>query len=194
MRSLRLAPFVCSMPLVVAAVPPAAPLQEEGTALAAAKADEHHALLAEDVGTWDADCKLYFLGPGSEPMRFAGVETIEMMGDLWMLQHFEGELGGLPFEGRAMVGWDAEKKKYVGVWADTMTSHMAEMEGTYDPATRTMTTWVDGRDPLTGQATREKHVERHVDDDTRLFEMHAPSPMAEGQLVKVMEVTYRRRR
>ena len=167
--------------------------EDGGFTMAAAKATEHHARLAENVGTWDAECKLYMLGPDAEPMRFEGVETIEMMGDLWRLQHFEGELGGLPFEGRAMVGYDAEAKAYVGVWADTMTAHMAKMEGTYDPETRTMTTWVDGRDPMTGQATREKHLERRVGEDTRVFEMHVPDPMAGGELVKVTEVTYRRR-
>ena len=51
---------------------------------------------------------------------------------------------GTTFEGRGVTAWDGAKKKYVGAWTDSMSPGMGVSEGTYDAATKTLTSFMEG--------------------------------------------------
>ncbi|HVS10466.1 MAG TPA: DUF1579 domain-containing protein, partial [Planctomycetota bacterium] len=135
----------------------------------ATQAGPEHALLKKMAGTWDTTVK--FMIPGMPPDISKGSETSRMLGDLWLVSDFEGTAMGGPFKGHGIMGYDPAKKKYVGVWVDTMTSHPQLSEGTYDAGTRTMTMTAKGMDMATGQPVDQRHVSRFIDDDTAVFEM-----------------------
>jgi hypothetical protein len=46
------------------------------------------------------------------------------------------------------------------------------MEGSYDEQAKALTMRVDGVDPATGKPTKEKHVTRYKDRDTRVHTMY----------------------
>ncbi len=166
--------------------------EDAATTLPIAQPTDMHTWLAESVGEWNAECKLFM--PGNlPPMVSAGSERVEMLGEMWQVSHFDGEIMGTRFQGQATMGYDTQTKKFVGVWTDTISSHMTHMEGTYDASTRTMKVDVRGRNPMTGEPTREKHVTRYPDENTRIFEMHAPDPSGGDDTVKTMEITYTRK-
>ena len=99
---------------------------------------DEHKVLKQEVGTWKAKMKIWM--PGSDqPLLAEGLEVNEMFGSFWVISKFEADMMGQAFKGRATLGYDPVKKKYVGTWFDNMNAHMTFMEGTYDEATKTMT-------------------------------------------------------
>jgi hypothetical protein len=151
------------------------------------KPGPEHELLKKDVGTWDATVEM---GPGAPPTP--GTETNTLgPGGLWLISDFKSSMMGTPFQGHGVSGWDPAKKKYVGTWVDSMTTSVAVIESTYDPAARTMTAWLDAPGP-DGKPTRTKAVTQYKDDDTRVFTMYMPGP--DGKEAPGMRITYKRRK
>ena len=159
------------------------------------KPTEEHKILAEEVGTWDAVVKSFMGGPDAEPMVSKGVETNAMMaGGLWLLSKFEGEFGGMKFEGRGQFGYDADKKKYVGTWVDSMAPTISLLEGTYDAKTKTMTYVGEGVEPNSKAKYTMKMVTVTKDDGTRVFTLSMKMPATGDKEAKVMEITYTKRK
>lgn len=156
------------------------------------EATAEHKILADDVGTWNCDMKIWAAGPDSEPMTAQGAEVNEMLGDFWLVSKFTGNMEGQAFEGRATIGFDVAKKKYIGTWFDSSSPFMSHIEGTYDKESKTMTMTSKGMGP-DGKPTTGKNVSVTKDDGTRVFTMYVQSPDAGNELVKMMEITYRKK-
>lgn len=154
-------------------------------------ATKEHELLKHDVGTWDATMKIY-AAPGEEPAVSEATETNELLpGGIWLLSNFKGEIMGMPFSGHGVTGYDPVEKKYIGTWVDSMSPYLMTMEAEYNPATKTLTGFGEGRDPASGEMVKYKQISRKVDDDTRTFEMQMPD--GAGGYQKMMEIEYKRR-
>jgi hypothetical protein len=176
--TILLASFTCSAVAVAQEEPMFAPTEE-------------HELLKDDVGTWDADMKVWPM-PGSEPLTSKCTETNELLpGGMWAISRFEGNVGGMPFTGCGTFGYDPTEKKYVGTWVDSMTPYLTTMKGDYEPETKTITLIAEGRDPMTGQVQKSKHIGRRIDDNTRMFEIYMPGE--NGEDWKMLEISYKRR-
>jgi hypothetical protein len=157
----------------------------------ASKPTEQHKLLEHEVGTWDANVKIWG-EPGAEPLESKATEKNELLpGGLWIISRFEGEMAGMKFSGVGTTGYDPIEKKYVATWIDSMSPHMMIMKGEYDPATKTTTLTGDSRDPMTGKMVSTKEISRHIDENSRTFEMYVPDK--DGKMFKVMEIQYKRR-
>ena len=156
------------------------------------EATPEHKLLLEDVGTWNCAMKIWAAGPDSEPITSEGTEVNEMLGDFWLTSKFNGNIMGQDFEGRAAIGYDVAKKKYIGTWFDGMSPFMSHMEGTYDKESKTLTMISKGTGP-DGKPTTGKNVTVTNDDGTRVFTMFVQSPEGNDELVKMMEITYRKK-
>lgn len=141
--------------------------------------------LRADVGTWDAEIK-FFGNPNSPPEVSKGTETNFMLGDYWLISHFKGTIMGMEFQGSSQTGYDPAKKKYVGAWVDSLSPYPMHLEGTWDEATKTMTSHAVGKDPL-GNETKSKMVVVYNGDGSRTFTMYA---IADGHEQKMMEVRY----
>ncbi len=153
-----------------------------------------HKILAEDQGTWDATIKTYDKGPDAEPSVSRGSEVNEVLpGGLWVLTKFEGDFGGMKFQGRGQFGYDPVKKKYVGTWLDSTSTILSLLEGDYDPKTKTMSYEGDGYDPVQKAKFHQKMVTAAKDDGTRVFTL---SMKFDGQPaeVKFMEILYTKRK
>lgn len=146
-----------------------------------------HEILKKDVGVWDATLEMN--APGMGPMTMQGVETNTLMGGLWLVSKYESDMMGQPFEGRGITGWDPEKKAYVGVWADTMSTEMTHAEATYDAETKTMTGWVEMPDPTTGGKSKAKTEATWPDESTRIVKFYPPGGGDEPS----MTFTYKKR-
>lgn len=145
-----------------------------------------HELFKAEAGTWDATIEMNT--PGG-PMTSTGVETATLgCGGLCLITDFKGEFApGMSFEGHGVTAYDPKKQKYVGTWTDSMSAGLSLGESTWDPATKTMTGWMEGPD-MTGNVMKVKSVVKHKDADTRVFTMHNPDG-AVG-----MTITYRRKK
>lgn len=91
-----------------------------------------HEILKKEAGVWDATVETR-MELGGKPVVTKGVETNTLLGDgLWRVQDFKGELMGVPFQGHAVTGYDAAKKKSVGTWVDSMAPGLSSTEGSSD--------------------------------------------------------------
>ncbi|HVL13208.1 MAG TPA: DUF1579 domain-containing protein [Gemmata sp.] len=128
------------------------------------KPGPEHEVLKKMEGNWDLTMK--FAG-----MESKGTVTYKMeLGGLWLVGNLEGDLGGIKFSGKGMDTYDASKKKYVGIWVDSMSTSPMMLEGSYDKAKKTLTMAGDGPG-MDGKPTKHTAVTEMPDDDTINFSM-----------------------
>ncbi len=140
-----------------------------------------------DVGTRDCEMRMWNPeDPKAEPAVSKGSETNFLMGGMWLISHFKGEMMGMPFEGSGQFGFNPEKKKYTGTWVDTMSPYPMAVEGTWDEKTQTMTETGIAKDP-TGTEHKMKMITVYNKDGTKVFTIYA---LADGKEVKAMEMKY----
>jgi hypothetical protein len=140
-------------------IPATAPAQEFP------KPGPEHAVLKTLEGNWDLTMK--FGG-----METKGTVTYKMeLGGLWLVGNLESEVFGAKFTGKGLDSYDPAKKKYVGVWIDSMSTSPMFLEGTYDKDKKTMT--MAGEGPgMDGKPTKYKSVSVMPDDNTINFSMY----------------------
>lgn len=152
-----------------------------------AKPGPEHALLKKMEGTWDAVMKMPEV---PAPMKAVATYKMELDG-FWLTSEFKMDDPLMKFTGRGVDGYDQTKKKYVGIWVDSMSSAPLVMEGTYDEKTQTstMTGEGPGRD---GKPQKYKTVTRSVDDNHHKFEMLMVG--ADGKETSAFTIDYTRRK
>jgi len=146
-----------------------------------------HEILKRDAGVWDVVMEMQF--PGMQPMTMNGTETSTLLAGRWLVTEFRGEIMGMTFEGRGLGGWDPEKKAYVGVWADSMSTSLSHSESTHDAATNTMKGWMEMADPSGGKS-KARTEQTWPTADTRVVKVFG----ADGSPEPVMKMTYTKRK
>ena len=143
--------------------------------LEAAKPGAPHERLAEKAGTWHCTMRSW-MDPAGEPMVSHGTEEARMiLGGRYLETAYSGEMMGMPFEGRGVMGYDNGKQKYVGTWYDSMGTGIMSYEGDYDATQDALVCHGEYVDPVTGQTQHTKLVTRELGPDRHVFEMTRPS-------------------
>jgi hypothetical protein len=146
------------------------------------KPGPEHELLKKMEGTWDASMSV-------AGMDAKGTMVYKMdLGGLWLTSTFEGEFGGQKFKGRGFDSYDGAKKKYVGVWVDSMSTSPMTMEGTYDKEKKVLTTTGEGPG-MDGKPTKYKSEVELKDDDNMVMKMY----MGDGK-EPAFVITYKRKK
>merc|ERR1712137_485409 len=106
---------------------------------------EHHELLHKYfLGTFNYKVE-FFMDPTSDPMVSGGTSTYtSILGGRFVEGIYQGEagvFGPVPFEGKDIVGYDSFHSQYICLWFDNMTTVPMHTTGSYDEATRTITTF-----------------------------------------------------
>jgi len=130
-----------------------------------------HKMLAKDDGEWNEEITMW-MSPGAQPSKSTATAVNKMiLGGRYQQSVHKGNFDGMPFEGIGVVGYDNAKKKIVTSWVDNMGTGMMLMEGTWDPATKTI--HLKGRtvDPLTGKEKNLRQTVKFIDDNTQEMEM-----------------------
>lgn len=116
-------------------------------------------VLKKMVGNWDLTMKF-------GPMESKGKVTYKMdLGGMWLVGDLESEMFGTKFTGRGLDSYDPAKKKYVGLWVDSMSTSPVVLEGDYDKTKKTLT--MTGEGPgMDRKPTNYRSVTEMPDDDT----------------------------
>ncbi len=150
----------------------------------------HHEALKAQAGTWDAVVTME-TGPGKPPMEAKGVEVnTVVLGGLWLASEFKADLGGMPFEGRGLFGYDTQAKKHVGTWVDNSGTWQAVTSGACSDGCRALTSTFRGYGP-DGKPALYREVFRQPDPDHRTMEMFVKGPKGWSRL---MGIAYTRRK
>lgn len=172
-------------PLALALIGLALPAQE------LPKPTPHHLALKAQEGTWDAVVKMY-MEPGKPPAISKGVEVnTVVLGGFWLESTFKSEMGGMPFEGRGLFGFDSAAGKHVGTWVDSMSTGQAITTGTCKDGCKEvhLTFEAPGMD---GKMTTYKEVAIQKDADHRTMSMSMKRP--DGTFIQNMQIEYTRRK
>jgi hypothetical protein len=127
---------------VAAAVVASVPVQEMP---APPTALDQHRWLEQLVGEWTVTSELT-VAPGAEPMRMESSESVRSLGGLWILAESTASFGGTPFTSILTLGYDPEKKAFVGTWIDTMQTQLWTYRGTLDETKKILTLETEGPD------------------------------------------------
>lgn len=148
------------------------------------------AVFSNDVGVWDATVEM-FMEPGAPPVVSQGVETNALgCGGLCLISDFKSEMMGAPFSGHGVTAYDAVKKKYVGVWIDSMSLAPSYSEATYDAVKKVMSGTMEGPD-LSGTICKMRNTAEWTSPDARVMSMYTRGP--DGKETLSMRITYKRR-
>jgi hypothetical protein len=149
------------------------------------KPGPEHEMLKQMEGTWDATIKM--MGQESK-----GTMKYKMgLGGLWLMSHFEGDFGGMKFEGQGMDTYNPAKKKYIGIWADSFETEPMISEGDFNKETKTLTMNGVGPGP-DGKPAKYKSTVKMIDADTMEFTMAGPGP--DGKEGVMMTISYKRKK
>jgi hypothetical protein len=147
-----------------------------------------HALLKDDVGSWDASVEMMMPGaPAAPPSKGVEVNVMSCNG-LCLVTDFKGEIMGSPFQGHGVTTWDPSKKMYIGSWSDSMAAGLATTESTWDAAKKTMNATMVAPDGNGGTVKMRSTVE--YSPGKRVFSMYMPGP--DGKEMPTMRITYTR--
>jgi hypothetical protein len=99
---------------------------------------KEHQLLKQFDGDWEWKSKCHM--PGMEPMEGQGTESCRLsMGGFWLECDDKGMMKNKDWSGKGFIGWDPARKKYVGVWVDSMAPFIGHFEGDADSSGKVFT-------------------------------------------------------
>ena len=101
----------------------------------------------------------------------------------------DGAMMDAPFIGMSVEGYDNVKKKFVSSWIDNMSTGIMISEGTYDPASKTITYFAE-YEAMPGMKTKTRGLLKLTDKNHRTLEFFEDRG---GKEVKTMEIGYTRK-
>jgi hypothetical protein len=156
-----------------------------------AEPQKEHLWLHRLIGAWtyEADCSM---GPDQPPAKSTGSETVRSLGGLWVLCEGQGEMpGGGPATTIMTLGYDPQKRRYVGTWVGSMMTHLWAYEGELDAAAKALTLTAEGPSMTAeGKTAKYRDVIEFKSDDHRVLTSHLLGD--DGQWHQFMTASYRR--
>ncbi len=149
---------------------------------------EQHAAFAKAAGEYTVEGR-HWVGPDSEPEPLSATSSMRTeLGGRLLIERFESDFAGMPFEGMLVMGYDNLAQEYFAHWYDTMSTWGSEMRGRAQSDGRL--TWTGTmRDVMTPQGRPVRSEDEHHEDGSLTVKMYDTLP-ERGEFLK-MELTYR---
>jgi hypothetical protein len=155
------------------------------------KPGPEHELLKQMAGDWDAEVTASFV-PGAPAETSKAAQSNKMdVGGYFLVTEFKGKMGGVDFQGRGTTGYDPFKKKYTGVWVDSMGPALYHIEGAFDKAGKVYTESMQGPDPM-GNPIKFRSVTEITDKDQMNMKMFVLQP--DGKENKMLDIKLTRKK
>lgn len=117
-----------------------------------AKPQPEHVWLQQLVGEWTYENEAS-MGPGQPPMKMQGTESVRSLGGLWVLCEGQGTTpGGSPATMIITLGYDPQKKRFVGTFVGSMMTYLWIYDGSLDADHKTLT--LDAEGPSFADSTK----------------------------------------
>jgi hypothetical protein len=151
---------------------------------------EHHWLL-KLVGEWTSEMEAS-MGPDQPPMKSKASESVRSLGGLWVVAEGQGDMpDGKPATMILTLGYDPQKKRYVGTWIGSMMTHLWIYDGELDPSEKVLTLNAEGPSMMNpDKMTKYKDVIEFINDDLRILTSHMLGE--DGKWTHFMTAHYRR--
>jgi hypothetical protein len=160
-----------------------------------AQPQKEHEWLHKFVGEWTFEGEAT-MAPDQPPEKFKGVETVRDIGGLWIVAEGKGECPGGMGEATTLltIGFDTQKKRYVGTFVASMMTYLwVYDDGELDAAEKVLSLYADGPDfKVEGKLAKYKDVTEFKSNDHRVLSSYLLGD--DGQWHCIMTAHYRRRR
>ncbi|HZR11267.1 MAG TPA: DUF1579 domain-containing protein [Myxococcales bacterium] len=157
----------------------------------AATPGPEHQKLAKLAGKWSLKVTAW-MAPGAPPEKSDGTaEFTSLLGGRYLLQEVKGNMGGQPFEGRGVEGYDNVTKERFATWMDSMSTGLLVARGKCAADAKKCTYKGTMPDAVAGKAVPMTQTVTYTDDDHFNFELHGPGP--NGKVFKMIEIAYTRK-
>jgi len=164
-----------------------------------AKLNENHKLLTDLDGNWNYAIKMWMNpDPNAPPQQSKGSAVRKSaMGGRYVIMDVtgkmqmpgeDGKMKEMQFKGMGVEGYDNVKQKFVASWIDNMGTGIQFSDGTYDPATKTLT-YTSEMEPMPGMKMPVREVIKIADNNHMSLEWYENHG---GQEKKTMEINYTR--
>ncbi|HVE40309.1 MAG TPA: DUF1579 domain-containing protein [Planctomycetota bacterium] len=152
------------------------------------KPQKEHEWLQQIVGEWETEGEV--LEPGKPPTKTKGSESSRLIGGFWALSEHKGDFMGTPFTGILTLGFNPEKKKYVGTWVDSLTSRLWTYEGSVDEAGKILTLDTEGP----GQDGKPAKFRESIEVKDKDHKSYSSSVYQDGKWVTFLTIKYTRKK
>jgi len=158
-----------------------------------AEPQKEHQWLQQLVGEWTYEAEAT-MEPGQPPSKFEGSESVRSLGGVWILAEGQGEMPGCGAATTVLtLGYDPQKKRFMGTFIGSMMTHMWVYQGELDESERVLTLNTEGPDFSTpGKMAKYKDVIEFKSDDHRVLSSHYQSD--DGTWHGFMTANYRRKK
>lgn len=154
--------------------------------------EKEHTWVTQLAGEWESEAEC-MMEPGKPPVKAKGSETARAVGGFWVLSEIRMKMMENEVTGILTLGYDPEKKRFVGTWVDSMGSFMWRYTGSLDAAGKVLTLDTEGPNMMKpGTTAKFKEVVELKDKDTKVFS--SSMQMEDGTWVKFMTSTSRRKK
>ncbi|MEX0936889.1 MAG: DUF1579 domain-containing protein [Pirellulales bacterium] len=150
-----------------------------------------HQWLQQLVGQWDAEVHLFI--EGQAPVVSKGTLHVRPVGAFWTVGEHQGQFLDQPFTGLQTLGYDPEKRKYVGTWVDSVSGYLWRHEGDLNESGSALTLSTEGPCPARpGQLSEFKEVIEVKSKDRQVFTSSIKNE--EGEWTTNMKIIYHRKK
>ena len=157
-----------------------------------AEPQKEHQWRQKLVGEWTSEAEAEMeLGKPAEKCK--GTEVVRSLGGLWILAEGKGEMPGGGLATMLMtLGYDPQRKRFVGTWIGSMMTHMWVYDGGLDAAGRVLTLEAEGPNMAgpEGQMAKYRDVIELKSDGHRVLTSHMLGE--DGTSRQFMTAHYRR--
>src|SRR5262245_33365182 len=151
---------------------------------------KEHEWLKQLEGEWESEAEMV-MAPGQPPVKSKGTESVRTLGGFWSVAEMKGDCLGVPVTGLMTIGYDAQKKKYVGTWVCSMCDWLCKYEGTVEG--RVLTLECEGPSPAdTTKLVTMRDVIEVKDKDTKVVRSSLLGE--DGKWVTFMTMTSKRKK
>lgn len=148
----------------------------------------NHRMLDQFVGTWEGKTT-FWMAPGAPAQESTGTMINAWTLDgRWLRQDWTGDMGGQPFTGLALWGFDNIRKVHVGTWMDSLTTGALVTEGPASKDGKTFDSRGEMTDP-TGVKIKTRMVIRVTSPTAHVMEMYEIKPGQPGRMSMKIEYT-----
>ncbi|RPI27155.1 MAG: DUF1579 domain-containing protein [Acidobacteria bacterium] len=149
-----------------------------------------HQWLQKLAGTWTSECEA-MMEPGKPSEKVTWTETVRSLGGIWIIAEGQGETPGGNATTMMTLGYDPQKKRFVGTFVASMMTNMFVYEGALDSTGKVLRLDTEGPS-MTGDGKIAKYqdIMEIKSDDHRVLTSQILTD--DGNWVKFMEANYRR--
>lgn len=159
--------------------------------MAVAEPQKEHQWLQKLLGEWTFEGSAT-MAPDKPPEKFEGTESVRPLGELWILAEATGDMPCAgPSTTMMTLGYNPQKKRFVGTFIGSMMPHLWLYGGALDAAGKVLTLDSEGPD-MEGKMVKFQDVVEVKNENQRVLTSRMLG--ADGKWLEIVTANYRRRK